>query len=90
MAELFDVIGTDIQTQLRRVMSVGLTHPNAEAFVAMAIARRGCDAEFFSVVPTGSVEHASCVDEGLQEFAQRMDRDFEKQAIAAAEGPGDE
>ena len=76
--QLFDVVGTDLQTMTRRVMATKLSRANAEAFVAMAVARHGCDIECFSAVPTGTVEHASCDDEGLQEFAQRMHRDFER------------
>ena len=48
--ELFDVIATNIKTRARRTMAAQLTLDAAQAFMKMAIMRRGVDSEFFSVV----------------------------------------
>ena len=52
---VFDVVGVQVQGQQStiRVMGKELTRDNANAYVRMAIARRGVDEEFFAVVPAG-------------------------------------
>jgi len=52
--ELFDVIATSIRTKEQRVLAVGKTKENAEAFCDMAVMRRGVEEEFFSVIPYGT------------------------------------
>ena len=49
----FDIIGVDIGTSRVRVIGVGKTQRNAEAYMEMAVMRRGVDDEFFVVVPAG-------------------------------------
>ena len=77
MSQTCDVIATNIQTGLRRVMTTGRTPEDADAFIRIAIIRRGVDQEFYESVPSGSVENASFADEAEHEFGRRMERDFE-------------
>jgi hypothetical protein len=51
MTPLFDVVAVDLTTNAERVMERGLTHKNAEAYVMMAVMRRGVEDEFFKAVP---------------------------------------
>jgi hypothetical protein len=51
MTPLFDVVAVDLTTNAERVMERGLTHKNAEAYVMMAVMRRGVEDEFFKTVP---------------------------------------
>ena len=48
---LFDVIAVNIETGEKRVMATRLEERNAEAFIAMAVARRGVEEEFYKAVP---------------------------------------
>jgi hypothetical protein len=48
---VFAVVAVNIATGANRVMATGLTEENAEAYVAMAVARRGVEVEFFKAVP---------------------------------------
>jgi hypothetical protein len=54
MTNLFDVIATDIRTRASRVLDRDMTYEDAEAYVRMAVMRRGVEEEFFSAVPAGS------------------------------------
>ena len=49
-----DVLGVNIKSGRVRVMERGLDRDNAEAYVTMAVYRRGVDEEFFAPVPAGS------------------------------------
>lgn len=49
--QLFNVEAVNIKTRERRIMVERITRLNAEAFVKMAIYRRGVDEEFYAVVP---------------------------------------
>ena len=49
--ELFSVYAVNIATKERRIMASDKTKDNAEAFVKIAIARRGVDEEFYVIVP---------------------------------------
>ena len=49
----YDVVAIDLTTNEVRLIEQGATLPNAEAIVAMAVMRRGCDEEFFAEVPAG-------------------------------------
>lgn len=51
---LYDVVAVNIATSIVRVMGTGKTKPNAEAYVAMAVMRRGVEVEFYSGVPVGA------------------------------------
>lgn len=52
--KLFDVIAVDIKTKAVRIMAADMEIDNAEAFVSMAVVRRGVDKEFFAPRPAGS------------------------------------
>lgn len=54
--QLFDVVAVDLKTGAVRVMARDKTEANAEAFVTMAVIRRGVEDEIFKAVPAGYVE----------------------------------
>jgi hypothetical protein len=50
--DLYDVVAVNLKTFKERIMSDNpMTLPNAEAFINMAIARRGLDEEIYKEVP---------------------------------------
>lgn len=51
MNELFDVIAVNLETHAERLMAWNLSAKNADAFITMAVIRRGCEEEFFKAVP---------------------------------------
>jgi len=53
--QLFDVVAVNYLTKPAtvRVMDRGMTARNADAYVTMAVIRRGVDYEFFAEVPAG-------------------------------------
>lgn len=52
--DLFDVIEVEIKAPHRvRVMDTGLTEENADAFINMAVIRRGCQDHFFMKAQPG-------------------------------------
>lgn len=53
---LYDVIAVDIKTGAERVMSHGKSLANAEAFIEIAVRRRGVDEEFYKAVPAASAQ----------------------------------
>ena len=55
---LFAVYAVTIATGERRVMAIDKTNGDAEAFVKIAIARRGVDVEFYEIVPQSDIQHA--------------------------------
>lgn len=48
---LFDVLAVRIDDSTVRFMAQGRTERNAEAILNMAVARRGSDVEFYTIVP---------------------------------------
>ena len=53
---MFDVMEIEIAPpHNKRVMAVDLDEKNAEAFIKMAIARRGVELHFYKAVPAGSM-----------------------------------
>lgn len=48
---LFDVIAVNIETGAERFLDTAKTERNAEAIVRMAVMRRGCDEEFYTIKP---------------------------------------
>lgn len=48
---LFNVVAVNNATGDERLIAERKTEMNAEAIVHMAVMRRGCDEEFFKVVP---------------------------------------
>lgn len=48
----FDIVAVNLETHAERVMARGLTKRNAEAYIDMAVLRRGVDAEFYKAVPS--------------------------------------
>jgi hypothetical protein len=48
---LYDVVAVNTATGAERTMATGKTREDADAIVAMAVARRGVDEEFFKMVP---------------------------------------
>jgi len=52
--DLRDVVAINIKTGARRLIAEGKTRENADAYMMMAIARRGLDTEFYKTVPHGS------------------------------------
>jgi len=58
--DLFDVIATRIKPpHVRRVMDCGMTADRAEGYIRMAVMRRGVEDEFYTAVPSGSVQDGS-------------------------------
>ena len=51
--KLFDVVGVNLATHRVRIMATDLTAENSEAFVKMAVMRRGVEEEFFAAPPAG-------------------------------------
>ena len=52
---LFDVIEVEIKEPHRvRVMDRNMTEANAEAYIKMAVYRRGVEHHFYKAVPAGS------------------------------------
>jgi hypothetical protein len=49
--ELYDVFAVSIRTGEERFMDGDMTKENADAYVKMAVWRRGVDEEFFKAVP---------------------------------------
>ncbi len=45
------VVATNINTRERRILSTGNSESDADAFVMMAVMRRGVDNEFFTAEP---------------------------------------
>lgn len=50
--ELVDVVEVEIVGSGRRVMQTGMTKPNAEAFIMIAIMRRGVETHFYTTQPS--------------------------------------
>jgi trimethylamine:corrinoid methyltransferase-like protein len=50
-AKLYDVVAVNIETGAQRTLATRKTKENAEAFVDMAVIRRGLDEELFKAVP---------------------------------------
>ena len=50
---MYDAVAVNILALTVRVMAENKTAVNAEAVVSMALARLGCEDEFFTVVPAG-------------------------------------
>lgn len=48
----FCVVAVDLKTKVERILSAPMTEKNAEAYVRMAVYRRGVEQEFFKVVKT--------------------------------------
>ena len=48
-----DVLAVKIADHSVRIMARGKSIPNAEAFINMAVLRRGVDTEFYVAVPNG-------------------------------------
>jgi hypothetical protein len=49
--KLFDVIAVNIKTLAERIMETRLTKLDAEAFVKIAVFRRGVEEEFYKTEP---------------------------------------
>lgn len=55
MSDLVDVVAVQIKPpHERRVMDSGLTPRNAEAYIKMAVMRRGVENEFYTTQPHSS------------------------------------
>jgi trimethylamine:corrinoid methyltransferase-like protein len=52
--QLFDVFAINIKTGKKRLMATNKTEDNAEAFINMAICRRGVEEEFYKAFPAGT------------------------------------
>lgn len=50
---MFDVIAVSIETRRVRLIATNKSERTADAIVMMAVARRGCDEEFFTEAPVG-------------------------------------
>jgi hypothetical protein len=53
MDDTYDVVAVDIKANTVRLIAKNETHGEADAIMKMAVARRGVDEEFFSVVRHG-------------------------------------
>lgn len=51
--EMHDVIAVNMKTHKVRLLAENKTERNADAIEMMAVARRGCDEEFFTKSPAG-------------------------------------
>ena len=51
--EMYDVIAVNMTTHKVRMLGENKTERNADAIEMMAVARLGCDEEFFTRAPTG-------------------------------------
>ena len=57
MVEPYDILGVSLTKPNRvRVMATEKDYQNAEAYVNMAVLRRGVTEEFFVAVPTGTYQ----------------------------------
>ena len=56
MDEFYDVVAISLTTGARRIMERRLTKQDADAYIAMAVARRGMDDEFFKAAPSDSAD----------------------------------
>lgn len=52
-----DVVAVNLETRNVRIISANKTRENAEAIVSMAVARRGVEEEFFTIVPSGTYKN---------------------------------
>jgi hypothetical protein len=50
---LYDVVAVNMATHKVRLLAENKTESNADAVVSMAVARRGCDEEFFAAAAAG-------------------------------------
>jgi hypothetical protein len=57
--KLFDVVAVSIKTGEQRTLATRKTKENAEAFVDIAVMRRGLDEELFKAVPHVEADTAS-------------------------------
>lgn len=56
--DLYDVIEVQIRSpHSERVMATGKTRANAEAFIKIAIMRRGVENQFYTMRPTANGAH---------------------------------
>lgn len=53
---LYDVFAVNIKTQKVRMMERGVTKNNAEAYITLAVVRRGVEKEFFAEAPAGTYD----------------------------------
>ena len=51
---LWDVVAVNIDTATERVMDRNMTALNAEAYIEMAVRRRGVEEEFYKAVPSNT------------------------------------
>lgn len=56
---MFDVVAVDFRTKKARIMATNKTAANAEAFIDMAIMRRGVEFEYYKAVPADTVSDAA-------------------------------
>ena len=54
MSELYDVLAVHLTTNAVRILATGKTEANAEAYIKLAVMRRGVAMEFFVEVPENS------------------------------------
>lgn len=50
---MYDIVAVNLKTHLVRIMDENRSKANAEAYVNMAVMRRGVEEEFFVAVPHG-------------------------------------
>lgn len=60
--ELFDVIAVNLKTSKIQMFDENKSEANAEAVVNMAVMRRGCDKEFYTLTPAGKYKEGDTFD----------------------------
>lgn len=60
--QLVDVIAVNLETSKIRMFGENKTMRNADAIIKMAVARRGCDEEFYTEAPAGKYKEGDTFD----------------------------
>ena len=50
----YDTLEVNLKSRIVRIMDTGMNEDNAEACLRIAVMRRGCNEQFFVVVPTAT------------------------------------
>ncbi len=65
--EMYDVIAVNMTTHKVRMLGENKTERNADAIEMMAVARLGCDEEFFTKTPAGKYKEGDEWDESSED-----------------------
>lgn len=73
---MFDVIAVNMKTHKVRLLGENKTERNADAIEMMAIARLGCDEEFFTKVAAGKYKDGAEWDESDEDVSRMNSRAY--------------